>query len=293
MRDIPEITPALLRRMPLPNLDAGDKEQRGRVMVVAGSAELPGAAVLTGTAALRAGAGKLQIATCGSVAPYVGIIVPEARVFALPETEAGAISPGAASIVLPRATACDAVVIGPGMADEPAASSLTAEFLKALCGPNIVLDAAAMADLRRDPQLLHRHSGRIVITPHFGEMAGMLGIKKADVEADPVAVVQHAAALLDVVVALKGSSTWVATPDQEVWIFRNGCIGLATSGSGDVLAGIIGGLLARGCNPVQATTWGIHLHAGAGHRLTETKGPVGFLARELLDEIPRLMAALA
>jgi ADP-dependent NAD(P)H-hydrate dehydratase len=292
MRDIPEVTPALLRRLPLPSLESGDKEDRGRVMVVGGSTEMPGAALLAGTAVLRAGAGKLKIATARRVALHVAIAMPEARVIGLPETETGGISAKAASFFLTDAMACAGVVVGPGMIDQSAVSALTADLLRELDGPGIVLDAAALSGLEEKREPLRRQAGRIVITPHFGEMAGMMGLEKEEVEADPLGTARRAAAQLGVVVALKGSSTWIATPDGEAWVFRNGCVGLATSGSGDVLAGVIGGLLARGVDPARAAMWGVHLHGGAGRKLARARGPVGFLARELPDEIPRVMAEL-
>jgi ADP-dependent NAD(P)H-hydrate dehydratase len=288
-----EVTPELLRARPLPGLKSGDKEQRGRVLVVAGSTELPGAALLTGTAALRAGAGKLQIATCRGVAIQVGVAVPEARVFAMPETETGAISPESASLLLSRANACSAVVVGPGMVDKDASITLTAALLDGVQGPPMVLDADAMAGLRLQRELLHRHRARVVITPHPGEMAGMMKLGRAEVEADPLKVARTAAAMLNVVVALKGSCTWIATPESDACVFRGGSIGLATSGSGDVLAGIIGGLIARGAEPMLATMWGIYLHGAAAQALAKTQGPVGFLARDLLLEVPRLMAELS
>ena len=223
----------------------------------------------------------------------MAIAVPEALVISLPETDTGAIAPYAASIVLPHAAACGAVVLGPGMVDQAAAGALTAELLRVLNGPPLVLDAAAMSQLREHRDLLRRHSGRIVITPHPGEMAAMLDMTKEEVESDPLQTARHASTLFHAVVALKGAHTWIATPGGAAWVFRHGCIGLATAGSGDVLAGVISGLLARGAEPVQAAAWAVHLHAEAGHRLTKSKGPVGFLARELLDEIPGVMARMA
>ena len=139
------VTRDLLRSMPLPQPDGnGDKEQRGRVLVVAGSVEVPGGALLAGIGALRAGAGKLQIATAASVAPHLGLAVPEALVVALPETPEGGIAPDSAKRLAGRAARCDSVLIGPGMVDEPAVAALTAALLNGLDGPTFVLDAAAL-----------------------------------------------------------------------------------------------------------------------------------------------------
>jgi ADP-dependent NAD(P)H-hydrate dehydratase len=291
-----ELTPALLRGMPLPDPEGGDKERRGRVMVVGGGAEVPGALLLAGAAALRAGAGKLQMATCRSVAPHLALAMPEGRVLGLPETPEGGIAPAAAAGVLrDRVGRCAAVLVGPGMVGEAGeAAALTAALLDApAAGPAFVLDAGALSGLADRVASLRRHGGRVVLTPHAGEMAGLLGMEKAAVEADPLGTARRAAAMLHAVVALKGGTTWIAAPGGGAWVNRHGCVGLGTSGSGDALAGLVAGLLARGAEPAQAVLWGVYLHAEAGRRLARAQGPLGFLAREIPGEIPRIMADLA
>lgn len=297
------VTAELLRGMPLPQPDGdGDKETRGRVLVVAGSVPVPGGALLAGIGALRAGAGKLQIATAAGIAPHLGLALPEALVAGLPETPDGGIAPDSAKVLAERASRCDTVLIGPGMMDEAAVVALTAGLLNRLDaavaspnggGPRFVLDAGALAGLGRDPGPVQRHAGHVVITPHAGEMAGLLGCSREQVEADPLAAAWQTAAHLKAVVALKGSCTRIVTPDGRAWAYRGGTVGLATSGSGDTLAGIVAGLLARGASPQQAAIWGVYLHGEAGNRLSRRIGPLGFLARELLAEIPPAMAALA
>lgn len=296
------VTAELLRGMPLPQPDGdGDKETRGRALVVAGSVPVPGGALLAGIGVLRAGAGKLQIATVASVAPHLGLALPEALVAGLPETPAGGIAADSAEELAERASRCDTVLIGPGMMDEQAVAALTARLLtrlepdgeKGAGGPRFVLDAGALAGLGRDPAPLHRHEGRVVVTPHAGEMAGLLGCPREQVDADPLGTARQAAARLKAVVTLKGGCTRIVAPDGRAWAYRGGRVGLATSGSGDTLAGIVAGLLARGASLEQAAIWGVYLHGEAGNRLTRRIGPLGFLARELLAEIPAVMAALA
>lgn len=289
------VTPELLRSMPLPRHREGDdKDGRGRVMVVAGSVEVPGAALLCGIGALRAGAGKLQMATCRSVAPHLGMAVPEALVAGLDETPGGGISPDEAERLAARAGRCDALLLGPGMADGDGEACLLAERLleRMEGGPGIVLDAAALPKLPGGEAMLRRHAGRVVLTPHAGEMAKLLGVPREEVKADPVGAARRAAGALRAVVALKGGCTFVVSPQGEAWSCDQGNVGLATSGSGDTLAGVITGLIARGATPVQATLWGVYLHGEAGNRLARTQGPVGFLARELLAEIPCVLAEL-
>lgn len=285
------ISPEVLRgwRLPQPGT-GGDKEQRGRVLVVGGSPEMPGAAVLAALAALRAGVGKLRLAVPRSVAPGVALAVPEGRVFALPETSDGAVDLSAVDELVERANEVQCVLFGPGMTDEPATARLVQAILPRLEGPTVVLDATALACLGTDPQTLHCLDGRAIITPHAGEMASCLQVDKAVITDNAVATAQRAAALFRSVVALKGAETIIATPEGACYLNRAGNVGLATSGSGDTLGGIIAGLAARGAEPLQATAWGIYLHARAGDRLARRIGPLGYLARELLAEIPQIMA---
>lgn len=289
------IEPAMLRATPLPRHgDGDDKDARGAVLVVAGSVEVPGAALLAGVAALRAGAGKLQLATCRSVATSLAIAVPEARVTGLDETAEGEIAATAADRLARRVPGCHAVLLGPGMMDGDNAAALTDGLLRRCAGAGVpfVLDAAALHGLLHGREALRAGSlgGRVVITPNAGEMATLLDIPRQAVLADRLGAAREAASRLQVIVAMKGGGTFVVTPQGQAWCYGSGNVGLATSGSGDTLAGIIAGLLARGATPAVATIWGVCLHGEAGARLARRQGPVGFLARELLAEIPAIMA---
>ena len=285
------ITPALLRRMPLPSADGAEgKEARGCVLVVGGSDEIPGAAILAALAALRAGAGKLQIATTRRVAPWVAVAVPEARVIGLPAGRGGELAVGACEALRREVNACDALLVGPGMVDGRAATALLRRCAAAERSPPVIVDAGALElfDGRRRPSSAKRSP--IILTPHAGEMASLWKISKARVLANPMVAAQQAAARLGAVVALKGARTYVAAPDGATFHNTAGNIGLGTSGSGDTLSGIIAGLCARGADPLHAAVWGVYLHACAGDALARQMGPYGFLARELLGEIPRLLA---
>jgi ADP-dependent NAD(P)H-hydrate dehydratase len=287
------VTPALLRRWPLPQPEDGaDKEGRGRVLVVAGSPELPGTAILAPTAALRAGAGKLRIATVQSIAPHVGIAVPESRVFALPDTADGAIAPEATELLTRAAHGCHAILLGPGLVETDAIRALLVRLLPRLRDTVVVLDSEAMMAIGECHRELHALPMPAILTPHAGEMAGLLNIEKEAVQADPLGTARRAAEHFRAVVALKGAETFIVAPNGEAWHDLSGNVGLATSGSGDTLSGIIAGLVARGATSEQATIWGVYLHGSAGERLAERVGPLGFLARELLAEIPAVMADL-
>jgi hydroxyethylthiazole kinase-like uncharacterized protein yjeF len=287
-----DVTRALLRRIPLPQpAPRSDKDARGRVLVVGGSAQTPGAILLAGVAALRAGAGKLQLATVRSAAGAMGVAVPESLVVALGETRAGEIAGEAAGRVLARrAPDVDALLIGPGMSSDRAAHSLLRTLGPRLhSNATLVLDAAAILAANRSTGVLRRLNGRAVLTPHAGEMASLLGIEKELVEEDPATVAREAAARYGVVVALKGPESWIAEPNGTLYHYTGGSVGLATSGSGDTLAGIVAGLAARGASAAHAAVWGAYLHGTAGEVLAGRLGPIGYLARELLDEVPGVM----
>jgi hydroxyethylthiazole kinase-like uncharacterized protein yjeF len=278
---------------PLPEPAADDdKNARGRVLIVGGAREIPGAAILAGIGAMRAGAGKLQMAVPGSVAPSIAIAVPEARVVGVDETEDGAIAADGGDRIADLAERAQAVVLGPGMTDAQEAIGVLHAIVDR-CRGLLVVDAGAIDCLRdaaRD--VLHPMSGRVVLTPNATEAAFLLGREVDDVEARPLETACEMAASWGAVVALKGATTYTADPGGEVWADDAGNVGLATSGSGDVLSGVIGGMAARGAGALQAAVWGVHVHAVAGERLAERIAPVGYLARELLDELPRVLADL-
>lgn len=286
------VTKALLRRMPLPKPDAqGDKETRGTVLVIGGSAKVPGAVLLAGVAALRAGAGKLQIASVSSATSALGVAVPESLVIALPESRTGELSGVRSPALLHRyVKQADAVLVGPGMSSDRAAHALLRPIVRGLsAATTLVLDAAAIFALRHDAKLLEPLDARAVLTPHAGEMATLLDVDIAEVAADPSESVQEAAARFGAVVVLKGAESWIAEPRGALYRYTGGEVGLATSGSGDTLAGIIAGLAARGATPTTAAAWGVYLHGTAGRVLARRVGPVGFLARELLAEVPGVL----
>jgi hydroxyethylthiazole kinase-like uncharacterized protein yjeF len=261
--------------------------------VVGGSDQIPGATILAATAALRAGAGKLQIGTTRRVAPWVAVAVPEARVIGLRQGPRGELAPGACNVLRRDVSACDALLIGPGMVDGRAATPLVRRCAAAADGPPLIVDAAALEAFAGRRRLPRAARAAMILTPHAGEMANLWQISKAAVLANPMATAQEAAARLGAVVALKGARTYVAAPDGTTFHNTAGNSGLGTSGSGDTLSGIIAGLCARGADPLHAAVWGVYLHACAGDALARHMGRYGFLARELLGEIPRLLTRLA
>lgn len=269
------VTPALLRRMPLPKPSAeSDKNARGAALVIAGSEGVPGAALLAGVAALRAGAGKLQLATSKAVAIQLGLAVPEALVIPLPRS-------GGIRALNPHVKKADAILIGPGMDEDAPMHTLVGDVAKRMRPEaTLVLDVTAIRAAER--------IRRGIITPHSGEMADLLDVPREEVDENAEELARLASERFGCVVALKGATSFIAAGD-EVYRFDGGTVGLATSGSGDTLAGVVTGLAALGADPLTAAVWGVWAHGTAGVRLAKRVNRVGFLARELLAELPAVL----
>ena len=285
-----EIDARLLRDWPLPEPGAvAGGEARGSLLVVAGSRETPGAASLAAMAALRSGAGKLAVATVASMAQGFALSHSEARIIGLPETEGGGFATDGLAKLDALLGQVDAVLVGPGLMDSSATRAFVRRLVKRTTRAAIVLDGLAM-DLIVD---VRRFERPILMTPHVDELSRLIGVTTELIGADPERYAREASLRWNAVVALKGPSTFVATPDGGCWCHVSTHVGLATSGSGDVLAGTIAGLATRGAPLAQAAAWGVALHSRAGRALAERVGPIGYLASELAAEVPRLMQRLA
>jgi hydroxyethylthiazole kinase-like uncharacterized protein yjeF len=280
------ITPALLRDWELP-VPTGGKEARGTVLVVGGSRFTPGAVLLAGVAALRAGAGVLQLAAAESTATALSIQVPEALVVGLPETGEGAVHGDPGDLLDGLVAEADVVAVGPGLKDIDATRALLHLVLDAARPEtSLVLDAYALGALSHEPDLLVGSGRRAVLTPNLTEARHLLDRAPGDdLDAEAVELARR----YDAVVSLYGH---IATPDGRAWREESGDAGLGTSGSGDVRAGLLAGLLSRGVEPAQAACWAAFAHAVSGQRLVPRYGRIGFLARELLDEIPYTLATV-
>jgi hydroxyethylthiazole kinase-like uncharacterized protein yjeF len=281
------VTPALLREWELP-VPTGGKNARGSILVIGGSRQTLGAVLLAAEAALRVGAGKLQVATVGSMAPFAATALPEALVQGLPETDGGAVLAEAADVVRELAESADAVLLGPGMIDAEETQGFGDRLLPHLRGP-LALDALGLASVTADAGCLEHLDGRVVLTPNPTELAIALHTDERTIEDDPAAATLQLAGRARAAVGLGGATSWVAAPDRRLWRDDSGGAGLGVSGSGDVRAGLVAGLLARGADAVQAAVWAAHLHGRAGERLTRKVGRLGFLARELPAQVPAVV----
>lgn len=286
-REPAALTRAELDNHPLPGPEAEDKNARGRILVVAGCTEVPGAALLCTLAAMRSGAGKLKIVTSPGAAEALGVSMPEARIVRVAEARDGGIARSAIDKIGALAKYVDAVIAGPGLAPGKTNWRLVAALCDA--GANLVLDAELLRVLPDCGKLVAASPDPILL-PHSGELAALLGRSEDQVEKDPLAAGRECARRYNAVTLVKGRRSHIILPDGTAWLYNGGSPGLAVSGSGDVLAGIVGGLRARGAGALAAVLWGVWLHGEAGARLGKDCGEVGFLARELPGEIPGLLA---
>lgn len=280
------LTRSALKQFPLPRVIDGDKETKGRILIIAGCRELAGAALLVARSAMRAGAGKLRMITVDAVAIGTSLAMPEAMVLGLEEARDGGFTRKAIRRIGEEADRSDVVVAGPGMANSASCGQLAEVLLRSEA--SVVLDAALLHSLEPVGSK-NRRGPPPVLLPHAGELASLLECDEGKIESDPVGCGMRAADLHQAIVLVKGVTSHVVTPDGRAWTYKGGAPGLGVSGSGDTLAGVVGGLMTRGADPLTALLWAVLLHGEAGVALTAKVGPIGFLAREISDEIPALL----
>jgi NAD(P)H-hydrate epimerase len=274
----------------LPHRDRrGHKGTFGRVAVVAGSLDYAGAALMAGTAALRAGSGLVSLWLPASLQPYLAGRVPELITRGWPKLSPGEADPAeAAAAVLDDPH--DALLVGPGLRPGRATSRLVMALLEAE-GPPAVVDAGALDVLAGLPGWPGRLRRPCILTPHPGE-SRRLGADPGDSDEDRRTSALASAAAWGQVVVLKGAGTVVAEPGGRARVAPYEVPALATAGSGDVLAGVIVALVGQGLAPFDAAALGVYLHARAGADLEAELGDAGVLATDLLARIPRVRARL-
>lgn len=285
------ITPRLLRDWSLPD-PVGTKYSRGQVVVVGGARRTPGAAMLAGVAALRMGAGRLTLAVAESVAPHVAVSVPESGVHGLVEDDSGSITgAGVGELLQEDLARADAVLVGPGLDDAEGTVEILEQLIRTADdadGPSFVLDAYGATVLPQlDRAAVDRLAGRVIVTPNETELAILVDAESLDAQDIPKAA-REVVERYDARVACSG---WILCRDGA-WQVTAGDTGLGTSGSGDVLAGAVSGLVSRGATAEQALVWGAYVHAAAGDNLASKLGRIGYLAGDLLPELPLVLAAL-
>jgi hydroxyethylthiazole kinase-like uncharacterized protein yjeF len=257
----------------------------GHLLVVAGSLGKSGAAALAGTAALRSGVGLCTVATASSQQPTIAGFTMELMTEALPETAGRAIAFKAKDHLDELAAQRDAVAVGPGLSLDAESQALARALVSEVPRP-MVVDADALSALAGHLDLLEEASAPRVLTPHPGEMARLLGMTVAQVQADRIEIVRECCVRYRVHLVLKGARSVLGCPDGRVFINPTGNPGMATGGSGDVLTGMIGAFLARRFDPLAALQAGCYLHGLAGDLAAADRGEEGLMASDIIQAIP-------
>jgi NAD(P)H-hydrate epimerase len=272
---------------------AAHKGDFGRVLVVAGSVGMAGAAALVARSAQRIGAGLVTVAAPGAVRPEVAVLSPETLTASLASSEAGSLGVGAAEGALELASAADVLALGPGVGNDPVTAGQVREIV-AGCDRPLVLDADGLNAYGPDhADRLEGGERPLVLTPHPGEMAGLLGSSTAEVQADRLEAVRRCADRHGATVVLKGHRSLVAVPGGRAWVNPTGNQGMATGGSGDVLTGMIAGLMAQGLPALEAALLGVFAHGLAGDLAAETGCEAALVAGDLIEALPAVLDRLA
>ena len=263
----------------------------GTAVILAGSLGFTGAAYLAATASARTGAGLVRLLVADTIYPILAAKCTEVMATPVPEVAPGAVGHAAYDSILRQLASADVGVIGPGLGRDHSTWRLVIDLaLHAKCP--LVIDADGLNALADSPRSKGKLGKNRVLTPHPGEMARLTGKTVEAIAADRTAAARKAAKEWGTIIVLKGAHTVIAHPDGRCSEDPHEVPALATGGTGDVLAGIIGGLIAQGSDPYAAAVTGVYIHASAGRRLSQRLGDSGLLASDLLTEIPLVMNVL-
>lgn len=265
--------------------DDSNKGTLGSLLCICGSYGMAGAAIMAGKAALRCGIGLLKIAVPKSIYPVCATNILESVYYPLEETSHGVISSKNTDFLLEMCEKSSAVVIGCGLSVCDDTKNLVQSVITN-CEKPLVIDADALNCICNKPEILKNLKVPAIITPHPGEMARLLHSTPKTVNSNRENTAIDFAKKFGVVTVLKGAGTIIASPDGEVYINHTGNSGMATGGSGDVLSGIIGSLLAQGASPINAAAAGVFLHGTIGDLAAEKLGKISMLPTDMIDMIP-------
>ena len=267
------------------------KGRTGHLLAIAGSPGKSGAAAMTATAAMRAGAGLVTLGVPGSLNPVLETQVTEVMTYALPETSDHMLDISALGALQALMTGKNCLAIGPGIGTAEEAKQLLFKLLKKVTMP-VVIDADGLNLLSEQPGILRSLKTPVILTPHPGEMGRLCGILPGAVQEDRVGKARHLATTYGVHVVLKGARTVMAHPDGRVYVNLTGNPGMASGGMGDVLTGVIAGFVAQGYAPEDAVHLGVFLHGAAADHLSVHKGPFGYLATDVMNQVPHQIGKL-
>ncbi|MDQ1329942.1 MAG: ADP-dependent NAD(P)H-hydrate dehydratase / NAD(P)H-hydrate epimerase [Thermodesulfobacteriota bacterium] len=261
------------------------KGTNGHLFIVAGSPGKTGAAAMTAMAAMRAGAGLVTLGVPKSLNPAIEPMILEAMTCPLPENTEGFLSESSFDAIMHNLAGKKCLAVGPGLGTDSSTKKLVIKILRETSLP-VILDADGLNLLAGEIRLLKKLKIPVIMTPHPGEMARLTGKNISDIQEDRISCARDFAAEFNVHLILKGAGTVIAHPDGRVFINPTGNPGMASGGMGDILTGIIAGLVAQGYPVEEAARIGVYLHGRAGDDLEESMGPFGFLASDVLKSIP-------
>jgi len=274
-----------------PRSQDAHKGDTGHVLIIAGSPGKTGAAAMSATSAMRSGAGLVTLATPKSLNPFLETRILEAMTHPLAETKAGILDETALETIMGLMAEKNCLAIGPGIGTAPETKRLIQKILLA-SQIAIVIDADGLNCIADNPQILRKLEIPVVLTPHPGEMARLINSTTQTVQQDRIGCARTFARQFGVHLVLKGARTVIAEPDGKIFINPTGNPGMASGGMGDVLTGIIAGFIAQGYAPGDAARAGVYLHGSAGDTLADEYGPYGFLAGDVMNQIPRQIKKL-
>ena len=286
--DVGLIAGGVLRALPRRGVDS-TKFSSGNVVIVGGSRGLTGAPSMSALAAMRAGAGYVTVAAPASLEVAFAARLLEVMFVGLPEDD-GAVSADAVEATLTAAGRADAVVLGPGIGRGQGARDLVADLAARIDVP-LVIDADGLNALAGRLADLRQRRWPTVLTPHAGELGRLLDVESAEVGRARMHHARAAAAQAQALVVLKGDDTLVAAPSGRVAVSRGGAPALATAGTGDVLAGVTGALLAKRLSPAHAACAAVYLHLRAGQLAAAPHGPDGVIASDVIAALPEALSA--
>jgi hydroxyethylthiazole kinase-like uncharacterized protein yjeF len=269
-----------------------NKGSFGRVLVSAGSINYIGAAYLACASAQRAGAGLVTLATAGSLQPVLAAKLTETTYLPLPESNPGVITAEAADIITSQWGLYDVLLLGCGLGQHPATIDFVSSLISEKEIPLPVLDADALNIISRMPDWRQRLRKDAILTPHPGEMSRLCGLAIDEIQGDRPGIARRFAAEWRQMVVLKGAYTVIAAADGRCRVSPFANPGLASAGTGDVLAGVIAGLAAQGLTPFDAASLGVYLHGKAGEAVRNDMGDVGMIASDLLPVLPTIIKQL-
>ena len=261
------------------------KGQTGHLLVIAGSTGKTGAAAMTAVSAMRAGAGLVTLGIAESLNPIVETQVLEVMTTPLPECEYGILADIAIEDIKTLADGKNCLAIGPGIGQAAETRSLVEKIISQIDAP-MVIDADGLNNIANRTQLLKKRKAPTVLTPHPGEMARLIETSPATVQQNRIACARDFAVNFGVHLVLKGAATVIAHPDGSAYINPTGNPGMASGGMGDVLTGVLAGLITQGFAPKAAAHAAVYLHGAAADTLATTVGPIGYLAGEVMNTIP-------